>query len=62
MLQIYNLTNIGRQILRLGTFAAHEDYLRRIGAEIKNQGFLVAVANYRDVGINQIQTYSEEAL
>lgn len=62
VLGMYNLTDVGRQILRLGTFAPHEKYLRKIGEEIKNQGFSVALGSYREVGANQIQVYSKEVL
>jgi hypothetical protein len=62
VLEIYNLTDVGRQILRLGTFAPEEKYLRRIGEEIKNQGFSVILADYQEVGIDQIQISSEEPL
>lgn len=61
-LEICNLTDVGRQILRLGTFAPHEKYLRKVGEQLKSQGFSVNLGSYRDVAANQIQVFSQEAL
>lgn len=53
------LTDVGRQIIRLGHFEAHEGYLRSLGEHVKSQGFRVRLARlthtdedsveYRDV-------------
>jgi hypothetical protein len=61
-LESYNLTDVGRQILRLGIFAPHEKYLRKVGEQLKSQGFSVNLGSYRDVAANKIQVFSQEAL
>jgi hypothetical protein len=61
-LQVYKLTEVGEQVMRLGTFAAHEGYLRGVGAEIKQKGFAVALGSYREVSANSIQVFDEETL
>ena len=40
------LTSLGSQVLRLGSFAAHETYFRGVGEEIRRQGFKVVMAHY----------------
>lgn len=61
-LSIYNVTDIGRQILRLGTFEPHDAYLRLIGKAILNQGFDVTIGQYRRVSETRIQILNEEKL
>jgi hypothetical protein len=46
---VCQVTGIGRQILRLGTFESHDGYLRSLGQSIKNQGFRVQLARYQQV-------------
>jgi hypothetical protein len=55
-IQAYIVTTIGKQVLRLGKFAPHERYLRAVGTELKKAGATVDIADYTDVGENQIQT------
>ena len=45
-LDAYRLTSLGSQVLRLGSFTAHETYFRSVGKEIKRQGFKVVMARY----------------
>lgn len=48
-LHVCQLTAVGRQILRLGTFQAHEGYLRSAGSAIRSQGFRVQLAHFQPV-------------
>jgi hypothetical protein len=61
-LDVYKITEIGKQILRLGTFAPHEGYLRKLGEEIKRKGFSVVLGNYRRISETRIQVFDEERL
>ena len=45
-LTVYQLTELGSQILRLGSFSPHEDYIRSIGKSICRDGFKVQIAHY----------------
>ena len=48
-LEIYTLTLLGQQILKLGSFEAHEIYLRSVGQAICRQGFKVHIARWEQV-------------
>ena len=48
-LKIYALTSLGRQVLELGSFEAHDVYLRSVGQTICDQGFKVQIARYKQV-------------
>ena len=48
-LEIYTLTSLGQQILKLGSFEAHEIYLRSVGQAICRQGFKVHIARWEQV-------------
>lgn len=61
-MQIYQLTGLGRQILRLGTFQANDSYLRELGTTIKGQGFDVHIGNCAPVGDNQVNFFDMELL
>ena len=45
-LAAYRLTSLGSQVIRLGSFTAHEAYFRSVGEEIKRKGFTVVLARY----------------
>lgn len=61
-LEAYKVTDVGRRILRLGRFEAHDLYLRNIGKEIKGQGFNVSIGTCRDVSDGRFEILDEEAL
>ena len=46
-LPCYRLTPVGRQVIKLGSFTAHEGYLRGVGEVIKEMGFKVELARVR---------------
>ena len=48
-LKICKLTLLGQQVLKLGSFKAHEVYLRNAGRTICEQGFKVQFARYEKV-------------
>ena len=48
-LEVYPLTLLGQQILKLGSFEAHEIYLRSVGEAICHQGFKVHIARWKQV-------------
>lgn len=58
-LGILNVTDIGRQILSLGTFESNDAYLQHIGQAILKQGFDVTIGQYRQVSETQIQIFNE---
>ncbi len=45
-LPVYLLTAVGRQILRLGKFEPHIEYLRKIGKVIHDKGFSIMLGDY----------------
>jgi hypothetical protein len=61
-LQAYMITSIGRQVMKLGKFTPHENYLRAVGEELKKAGVTVTIASYRDVSENEIEIFDEESL
>ena len=48
-LEVYQLTSLGQQIMRLGSFESHDAYLRSIGEAIRSQGFKVQIARFQRV-------------
>lgn len=60
--QIYQLTTLGRQVLRLGTFQANDTYLRALGASFKAQGFDVEIGACVPVSDNEITMFNMEPL
>jgi hypothetical protein len=61
-IQIYQLTALGRQVLRLGTFQANDTYLRALGAAIKSQGFDVEIGHCIPAGENQVTVFNMQPL
>jgi len=61
-LQVYLLTAIGRQILRLGSFQPQIDYLRRVGEKMQAQGFSVAMADFVQVSDTALRFFNEKAI
>jgi hypothetical protein len=61
-IQIYPITSLGRQVLRLGTFQANDAYLRALGAAIKSEGFDVAIGHCVPAGENQVTTHNMQPL
>jgi uncharacterized protein DUF2806 len=60
-LDIYSVTAIGKQVLRLGTFQPNEKMLLAMADAIKGMGFQVELGNYVSVG-NQIQSFDLQPL
>lgn len=61
-LPVYQLTFIGEEVLRLGKFEPHIEYLERVGARLKAQGVKVELAHYFDIDSNQIHYFSAREL
>jgi hypothetical protein len=61
-IHIYQLTGLGRQILRLGTFQANDAYLRALGTTIKGQGFDVQIGGCVPVGENRVTLFNMQPL
>ncbi|MDH4458239.1 MAG: DUF2806 domain-containing protein [Nevskia sp.] len=61
-LKVYLLTAIGRQLLRLGKFQAHPEYLRKVGKAMQAQGFSVVLADFVQVSNTAINLRNEEAI
>jgi hypothetical protein len=58
-LKIYLLTSVGQQILRLGKFEPHLEYLRKIGNVIHDQGFSVTLGDYVQTSDKTIRYFNE---
>lgn len=58
----YMLTAIGRQILGLGTFQPHDEYLRLVGEHLKQQGFEVYFADWKQVTEDTGRSFNEQKL
>ena len=61
-LNVYRLTSLGREVLKLGTFTPHESYLRKVGTTIRDLGFRVVVARYEQVTETKGRYFDEEEL
>lgn len=61
-LPVYQVTFIGEEVLRLGTFEPHVSYLEKVGQHLKTQGMKVHLARYRDIGPDQIQYFDGREL
>ena len=48
-LDVYRLTSLGREVLKLGTFLSHDTYVRHLGQAIRDQGFKVVLARCQQV-------------
>lgn len=59
---VYQLTALGRQILRLGIFQANDTYLRTLGASIKAQGFDVEIGLCVPVSENEINLFNMQPI
>jgi hypothetical protein len=51
-LEVYNLTQVGIQILSLGSFEPDLEYLRAVGKGIATKGFKVSLCDWRQVSEN----------
>jgi hypothetical protein len=58
-LYVCQLTDIGRQIIRLGSFEPQEAYLRSLGKHIKEQGFRVRLGRHRYVDDQEGRFFDE---
>lgn len=45
-LNVYRVTKLGREILRLGDYKADDDYCKYVGSQIKAKGFTVKYGDY----------------
>ena len=61
-LEAYSITDVGKEVLRLGTFEPHERYLIAVGVDIKKQDFQVSIAKYRDISESEIQWFDPTPL
>ena len=61
-LDIYRLTSLGREVLRLGAFTPHDGYLRHLGQTIRDRGFNVVLARYQRVTETVGHYFDEEQL
>lgn len=60
--KVYQVTNLGRQILRLGTFHANDTYLRALATAIKDQGFDVEIGVCVPVSPNEISLFNMQPI
>lgn len=57
-LPAYQVTAVGQQVLTLGHFQPHVEYLKAIGAKLKEQGFRVELADYVDISATQFRYFN----
>jgi hypothetical protein len=60
--EIYMLTEVGRQVLGLGSFEPDAEYLRLVGKEFVKKGFSVKLADWRQVSETKGQYFNAEEL
>lgn len=51
---VYPVTALGKQIFRLGSFKANDEYLKTLGRRIKDQGFDVQIGDFHSKSGNKI--------
>lgn len=61
-LEVYLLTEVGSQILGLGSFEPDLDYLRLVGKQIVGQGFTVRLCDWLQVSENEGRYFNEERI
>ena len=44
--EVYLLTSLGKQVLKMGSFSPHESYLRSFGGYFRDRGFDVKIAQW----------------
>ena len=57
-LEVYLLTEVGTQILGLGTFEPDLEYLRLVGKQIASQGFTVQLCDWRQISETEGQYFN----
>ena len=60
--EVYTLTSLGKQVLRLGKFQPNEQYLRAVGEEIKSQGMAVTIGSYQAIDENSVRFFDDQPL
>ncbi|HRB96948.1 MAG TPA: hypothetical protein PKY67_04450, partial [Nitrosomonas sp.] len=58
----YQLTAVGKQVLRLGKFEPHAAYLKKVAEHLKGQGVQVELAQYIHISPDQIQCFNAQKL
>jgi hypothetical protein len=57
-LNAYLVTNLGKQVLKLGKFVPNEEYLTAVGGKIRESNFKVSLIDYVDLGGGEIRVLS----
>lgn len=58
-LGVYILTTIGLQVIQLGRFEPHIEYLTKLGEAIHLQGFSVTIADFVNISETHIRAFNE---
>lgn len=61
-LPVYQLTTIGQQVTKLGSFDPDIEYLEKIGEKIKEQKASVLLADYIDLSVNEFKYFNSRQL
>jgi hypothetical protein len=61
-LPVYQVTLVGHQLLRLGTFESNERYLRAVGEKVRAQGFEVRLARWQQMTETQGHYFDAQPL
>lgn len=61
-LEVYRLTEVGSQILSLGSFEPDLDYLRLVGKQIVCQGFTVHICDWIQVSEDEVDCFNRERI
>ncbi len=61
-LPAYQVTEIGQQVLRLGSFPSNIHYLKKVSEHLKIQGTRVDLAHFVNTSLEKIQCYNGQTL
>lgn len=60
--EVYLLTDVGRQVLGLGSFEPDVEYLQLVGKDFAKKGFTVKLADWRDVSEAEGEYFNAQAI
>lgn len=61
-LNVYGVTNLGREVLELASFGVNEEYLELVAQGIIKKGFKVKLADWEDLSSNSGRYFNEREL
>ena len=61
-LDVYRLTSLGKEVLKLGAFTPEDSYIRVLGRTLRDQGFKVVLARYQQITETEGRYFDGEEL